>query len=795
MYEQKPEKWYSGETLIRWLAWSLPTLIIGGCTAYSVTQMEQRFGESMPRDRVVAAVPAGDVDYWNDVKPILEQRCITCHACYDSPCQLKLSSIEGIERGASPDVVYNQSRLKPAPTSRLFEDAQTVAQWRELGFSPVLNEYSNTPEANREASVMHQILALKDANPLPEGKVLPKSFDLKLNRKQVCAKPETFDEYARKHPQWGMPYALPKLDSTRQATLLQWLEQGATYTARPPLPKAIQTEVLAWETFLNGDSLKAQLSGRYIYEHLFLAHLYFSDLDQQQFFRLVRSATPPGEPISLIATRRPYNHPGTDRVYYRLIEEFATIVVKTHMPYALDPARMQRWQKFFVDAEFSVTELPPYDQELASNPFRTFKDIPVDSRYRFMLDEAQFSIMSFIKGPVCRGQVALNVINDHFWVFFANPDDPKVQLTQDFSAELQEALELPAALDSTLSLTKNWRRYSKQQEMLIDASEEYYNQQSAGSAPITLDAIWDGDGINSNAALTVFRHFDSATVEKGLIGKPPKTAWLIDYSLLEKIHYLLVAGYDVYGNVGHQVLSRVFMDFQRMEGELNFLWLLPPEARNRELAYWYRDADKKIDQFMAVPRLQSDIAPAIDYATDDEKAELFQMLATRLAKVLPHQYDLESIDNAGMRDSLSGLEDLSGPPATLMPQIAFVEIRGSSASTFVTLLSNQARLNISSLFGEKKSRLPAEDTLTVVPGFLGAYPNAFFVVDEDEVESFVGMIASLQSEENYAALLDNYGVRRTSPKFWAQSDLLYDAYRTAAPVESGVFDFNRLENR
>ena len=41
-----------------------------------------------------------------------------------------------------------------------------------------------------------------------------------------------------------------------------------------------------------------------------------------------------------------------------------------------------------------------------------------DSRYRFMLERAQFSIMNFIKGPVCRGQVALNEINDHFWVFF-----------------------------------------------------------------------------------------------------------------------------------------------------------------------------------------------------------------------------------------------------------------------------------------------------------------------------------------------------------------------------------------
>jgi hypothetical protein len=51
------------------------------------------------------------------------------------------------------------------------------------------------------------------------------------------------------------------------------------------------------------------------------------------------------------------------------------------------------------------------------------------------------------------------------------------------------------------------------------------------------------------------------------------------------------------------------------------------------------------------------------------------------------------------------------------------------------------------------------------------------------------------NEEDYAALMDIFGVRRTSPEFWAQSDLLHDAYRIAAPVESGVYDINRFENR
>ena len=34
---------------------------------------------------------------------------------------------------------------------------------------------------------------------------------------------------------------------------------------------------------------------------------------------------------------------------------------------------------------------------------------------------SQYIIMTFIHGPVCKGQIALNVIDDHFWVLFMDP--------------------------------------------------------------------------------------------------------------------------------------------------------------------------------------------------------------------------------------------------------------------------------------------------------------------------------------------------------------------------------------
>jgi hypothetical protein len=775
--------------------WMPAILFVTGCTAFTASQLEERYGKSEPRDRVVASVPAREVDYWTDVKPVVEQRCVVCHGCYDAPCQLKMSSIEGIERGATPARVYSQSRPKTAPLTRLFEDAQTVGEWRDKGFHPVLNEYENSPEANREAGVMYRLLKLKETNPLPDGKRLPQDFDLSLDRKEFCAEPDTVDKYEREHPLQGMPYALPALDGARQTTLLQWLEQGATYTAREPLPAEFAVEIANWEAFLNGDSLKKQLMGRYIYEHLFLAHLHFPGLDERKFFKLVRSTTPPGEPVDLIATRRPFNDPGVERVYYRVIEDFATVVAKTHMPYALDPALLETWQTLFINVDYAVTSLPSYDDESASNPFLTFEAIPSISRYRFMLERAQFSIMNFIKGPVCRGNVALNVISDRFWVFFQDPEYLNEPGVAEFLNEQGKKLELPASTSSIYRPGKYWRRYAKQQKELVRAYDELMVEKFNDPGDISLDSVWDGDGSNDNATLTVFRHVDTATVEKGLIGQPPKTAWVIEYGLLEKIHYLLVAGYDVYGNVGHQLVSRIYLDFLRMEGETQFLLALPPEARERERRYWYRGADKEVDNYLTPSAYEANEVPQIEYKTDDEKLELFGMLKARLAPVLSEKFALASIPDPDLRDALARLEELRGLPATLMPEVASVEITSDSGSEYLTILQNRAHLNITALFGEQKNLAPDEDTLTVVPGVLGAYPNVFMRVNDTDVEDFVASISGLRNEDDYTQLLDRFGIRRTYPDFWQFSDEFHAAYKRRAPIEYGLLDFNRLENR
>ena len=86
-------------------------------------------------------------------------------------------------------------------------------------------------------------------------------------------------------------------------------------------------------------------------------------------------------------------------------------------------------------------------------------------------------------------------------------------------------------------------------------------------------------------------------------------------------------------------------------------------------------------------------------------------------------------------------------------------------------------------------------TLSIIPGFIGSYPNMFFVVDESELETFVDAISVLATEDDYAQLLDAFGIRRTNPEFWRNSDTFHLAYQRLSPLEFGVLDFSRLENR
>lgn len=770
-------------------------LVVTGCSTVALSMWDELYGKSEP-ERFDYPLPSALVSYQKDIKPILDQRCVVCHACYDAPCQLKLTAYQGITRGASKTYIYESSRLLATEPTRLLYDAGSTSEWRQKGFFPVLNERANNPEANIKASVLAQLLLQKQTHPLPEVKVLPESFDFKLHRDQQCTDIDGYQVYKESYPLWGMPYGLPALSKYNHQTLMTWLEAGAPYEPPAALSDALQQQVDRWESFFNQDSLKAQLMSRYMYEHLYLAHLYFEDGNEPVFFELVRSRTPAPKPIDIISTRRPYDDPEVDRVYYRLRRYQETPVAKTHMPYQLSPARMEKWEQWFLEEPYAVTELPEYDIKTASNPFLTFKQIPSYARYRFMLEEAQYTIMGFIKGPVCRGQVALNVINDHFWVTFLHPKYQSEALTTNFLKHNANLLKLPAK-DTSSAGVLNWLSYARNEQKFLKSKANYMNEHVDKQFKVSLDLLWDGDGHNDNAALTVYRHFDSASVVKGLHGGKPQTAWVITYPLLERIHYLLVAGFDVFGNVGHQLNSRIYMDFLRMEGEFHFLTLLPKGTRDKIREHWYRGSVSSVKEYIYSYAKAYTGESSIDYKTNDPLQELYLKLQDKMSPVLNRQHHRDQgFKEGSIQAALSDLDNIQGVVASHLPELAYLALEDEQGRIeYYTILSNKAFTNISHLLNEEDRRLPEEDTLSVSYGLIGSYPNVLLHVSTAELDSFVKQASSIKSEEDYVALLDRYAVRRTANNFWAFSDKLHQDFKQEKPVEFGYVDYNRLDNQ
>lgn len=737
---------------------------------------------------------------WAEVENILNNRCVVCHSCYDAPCQLKLTSPMGVLRGASKEVVYDTKRLTDAPTTRLGIDAQTVPGWRALGFYSVAhgsNQPANTP------SLLEKYLELGHQNPLPPNQPLPDELGLAIDRSLACPKPDEFDAFADGHRLAGMPYAAAPLSDTEYETLLAWARQGVTAEASHALPDDVAQQIADWENFLNDQDLRSQLMSRYLYEHLFLARLHFPGDDPRRFFEIVRSRTPSGEEVDVIATRRPFNDPGDAPFYYRLRLVSEAIVHKEHLVYAFGPDRLARFKQLFLAPTWSLSELPPYGTAEGGNPFTTFAAMPARSRYQFMLDDALFFVRSFIRGPVCHGQTAVDVIEDRFWVSFLDPDADLSITDPTYLIEGADYLELPVSLADEGNLTA-WQGLSHQnQARYLEYRDARYRTSPLRVTGFDYNAIWDGDGTNPNALITVFRHFDNASAQTGFHGDIPETAWVIDYPIFERIYYNLVAGYDVYGRVAHQLGTRVYMDELRMESEDTFLTFMPRDVRQPMHASWYRGILARIHTYWHRRRAEDGIPTGIAFETETPKQEFLLALLERGDGLWPITDELNRctvqncLDQKG-KDITVSLRELASQPGNwvkFLPDLSILAIEKQNGSTeFFTLVHDKAHKNIAFLFDEAARREPEADVLTIIPGFIGSYPNFFYQIEEDGIGAFVEGMKTIRSQDDYMQFADTYGIRRTSPYFWGMSDRLAAAFRDQDPVQAGIFDLNRYKD-
>jgi hypothetical protein len=760
-----------------------------------------------PPAPVAFRTPIRTIDYLKEVKPLLDKRCVVCHSCYNSPCQLKLDSFEGADRGATRNAIYNSSRLKSMDPTRLFTDAQSTAEWRRKSFFSVTD---STAAGGFNNSAMIELLSHKMKNPTSVGEYRPEAEDLTCaeNGKELGA-------YLEKHPNRGMPFGFPALKQEEFDLLAGWLVQGAKGPAAAEQreitsPQAADAQAIEqWEAFFNRDDAKHAMTARYLYEHLFLAHLKFGTATND-FFELVRSRTAPGEPLDLVATVRPYDDPGAARVFYRFRKIHATIVVKTHMVFLLDDAKLQRFDELFIRPEWLQPPHPAgYDPILSANPFATFEQIPPRSRYQFLLDNANYIMMSFIHGPVCKGQIALNVIDDHFWVMFMDPDHDLSVAYPAFLKLHVDKLRMPTEKGSDHgifdALTDEHRKAAVE---FYKVRQDLYT--SHNYAGLGYESIWKGAVAADAPALTIYRHFESASVHRGLLGDLPKAMWVLDYPLFERIYYALVAGFDVYGTAGHQLALRNYMDALRVEGESYFLDFLPPSQRREIMQSWYKSIDLKKMHYYP-----SALPAKIPFVTAEPKREFIEeAVKSHFAPATAVGFDPVNYGRAGVgspalpgtseapHDYLRALRALLQPGTPFLSVIddyganlAFLRIRMNGGRDIAgTIVVNRWHDNVAYLFGESGALDASKDSADVIPGLIGSYPNYFFDVAEEDLPDFFDLLAHFEKGPRDAERLSRYGVNRADERLWDAYDWFQRRFLEDEPVAGGLFDLNRYHH-
>ncbi|NVZ83041.1 fatty acid cis/trans isomerase [Pseudomonas yamanorum] len=740
--------------------------------------------------------PAPAISYTRDIQPIFTEKCVACHACYDSACQLNLGSAEGAARGATKVPVYDGERSQASQPTRLFYDAFGKAAWQQKGFYSVLDAQGS------QAALMARMLELGHNAPLQPNAKLPDDIVLGLNRENTCPMPGEFNAYAGSHPKEGMPLAVTGLSDQQYQTLQRWLASGAPIDEQGLAPSAKEAlQVQQWENLFNQPGARESLVARWLFEHLFLAHIYFEGGEPGHFFQWVRSRTPSGQPIDLINTRRPNDDPGT-QIYYRLWPVQGVIVHKTHITYPFSAEKMARIKSLFYTDDWQVHALPGYGPGRRANPFETFEAIPAKARYQFMLDNAEYFVRTFIRGPVCRGQIATDVIRDNFWTLFQDPDHDLYITDARYRGQATPLLAMPGQIDDVGSVLSLWIKYRDKRNEYEALRRDSY----ADVPPPSWSSLWAG---NDNALLTIFRHFDSASVTKGLIGEVPQTMWLFDYPLLERTYYQLAVNFDVFGNVSHQAQTRLYFDLIRNGAEQNFLRLMPADSRDDFLDDWYQNSGK-VKLWLDYEAIDDDKPTGLKLDEKDPKRDFANQLLARygdlnaspdpINRCVSAYCSRPGIDPA-LQDAEQALSRLTNRPAAglkvidQLPEATMLRIETRSGKReMYSLLRNRAHSNVAFMLGEAYRYQPGLDTVTLYPGVLSSYPNFMFNIPAEQVPEFVAAMENAKDANRFEKIVDRWGIRRSHPLFWQYFHDLSQYIRETTPVEEGVLDMNRYEN-
>ncbi|MGD2055238.1 MAG: fatty acid cis/trans isomerase [Gammaproteobacteria bacterium] len=762
-------------------SWLFSWLVLGVLASLSAAAAEDE-GSPSP---TAGAVP----DYATVIQPLFNRRCIACHGCLGSPCNVKLDSFRGVDRGGFGLNAYS-NHFGSYPRTDM-DAADSIPAWRRIGFYPVLSR-AGSAQKNLDNSLLYQMVAAGMRNRPGFSRAALDGLRPDRFKAQCAATSTELSEQLKQHEALGMPFGLPAISSTEFATLKSWVAAGSPGPDKAMQQKALEVAnreaVTAWEAFFNADDPRTRLVSRYIFQHVFLATIVLTDSPGDQF-RLVRSSTPPVRvvndssgnkqveypPVKVIGTGLPYDDPysyaGVDKFWYRLEKRTEPPVQKNHFIWRLAPDDIGHLKRLFaIDSgagwDQSADMNPRYGIE---NPFYQFAAIPAESRYRFILENAEVMVGGITYGPVCNGQTATYAVKDQFWVFFLDPDhDPSVQ-------------------EPLLGLSNAKPLMNRS----VFGNAAYLHAFAATKARLepegwSLDAIWDGDGDNGNAWLTVMRHQTNVSVLKGARGGMPRSLWLISYAGFERMYYDTVAGFAYWEGDPEKLGTLLFFNFLRQSFEDHFLLLLPQHYREAVRDTWTQGIGEL--GLAMVPFAGARQPTRVAVTGDKPLNELVSLIARRLGPAisgLPDPLNPQVKPDVDLAAPMQGFDDFERAISTLtavahrpfvhiLPSVMVLRLNHRGEHRIYSLVANHVYETQYTLLFQYGEALPDDDTMSVYPTLVNGFPNLFVDLDLDKAPGFLSELAAIKSEADWHRFELRYGILRNSERFWTFYDWLND---------------------
>ena len=754
-----------------------------------------------------AALPAQDAapapGYLEHIQPIFTKRCVACHGCLGSPCNLKLSSFRAAERGAFGQNPYSIHLEDFARTG--MDVVETTEAWRERGFYPVLTRGGSAIE-NLYGSLLYHMIETGTRHNKPgfaRQSLMPiyaKRYD-----HQCPATPDALKAHLAQNPAAGMPFGLPALSDREFRTLRAWIAAGSPGPSEDQLEAARQVAnpeaVLAWEGFFNRDDPRTQLVARYIFDHVYLATIVLEE-SPGDFFRLVRSKTPPTKseagqdgqatgvrpPVEIIDTPLPYSDPysyaGVKRFYYRLHKITTPIVQKNHFVWRLKLGDIAHLKALFLAPDWGQAGGldAPWD---IGNPFKVFQAIPAEVRYRFLLENAELIVGAITYGPVCLGQTATYAVKDQFWVYFLDP-------AHDVSV-----------LDPKLGL-ETWDAFM---EPLGYGNQRYEAAISAALAKLrpkgySIEAIWNGGGTNPNAWLTVLRHESNVSVMKGRQGGIPRTFWLMGYSGFERLYYDTVANFRYWSGDIPKLESLVFFNYLRQEFEDNFLLLLPQDDRSKIRDRWTQGVGRIALDVMPFAgedqptQVETDPTEPLLSLVADIQAHMGRAVSGPPDRLNPHRKPVVSLD-----DPITSYDGWEAAASLLtatrafrfpryLPSVSLLRINHGTEARVYSMIANRVYASQDTLFFQNGQALPELYTMSLYPTVVGGFPNYFMELSLGEAGDFLRGLRDVESLADWNRLRDRYGILRNSARFWPTYDWFNQWNRDHRGLDAGILDLS-----